>query len=337
MELGIKGHKTRGDEVVKILEMLGGKNCCYRLTGYNDKYFYYISYEYKYICNSYIGPDEIKGYKIFSLEDFLEKFPYKIGDKVEVLITENSLKVDCSGGRSHIEVAEIKSMIWNSGRCEIAYRLKDITGEFYKDDIKGKVNDDEEPQIDPSIDYHKVVENELYEDIEKRKIEITMDTLFRAGIALEHLKECGCELPDGYHFTDENGNVIDTTKIRLVKNTPSYPKTYKECCELLGCKSIIGFAGLDDEEENLYGKFIALKRCRDAYWKIAGEELGLDKPWEPVWDESEDLYTIHTFNGEIKLSGTAHRNAILVFPIEEMREAFYENFKDLIVLCKELL
>ena len=42
MELGIKGHTTRGDEVIKLLEMLGGKNCCYRLNGYNDKCFYYI-------------------------------------------------------------------------------------------------------------------------------------------------------------------------------------------------------------------------------------------------------------------------------------------------------
>ena len=30
-------------------------------------------------------------------------------------------------------------------------------------------------------------------------------------------------------------------------------------------------------------------------------------------------------------------NKILAFPTEEMRDAFYENFKDLIEQCKELL
>ena len=28
-----------------------------------------------------------------------------------------------------------------------------------------------------------------------------------------------------------------------------------------------------------------LKICRDAYWKIAGEQMGLGKPWEPDWKE----------------------------------------------------
>ena len=130
---------------------------------------------------------------------------------------------------------------------------------------------------------------------------------------------------------------IKDGKYYAVRKKLTYPKTYMECCEVIGCMSFIGFTGLDDEEENLYGNFIVLKRCRDAYWKIAGEQMGLGKPWKPVWDESEDLYTIHTFNGEIRLSGTSHRNAILVFPTVEMRDVFYDNFRELIEQCKELL
>lgn len=52
---------------------------------------------------------------------------------------------------------------------------------------------------------------------------------------------------------------------------------------------------------------------------------------------NNEYFTIHTFNNEIVKSGTSHRNAILAFPTEEMRDAFYENFKDLIENCKELL
>ena len=135
MKLGIKGHPTRGKEVIKLLESLGGVNY-YILTGDNDNKFYYIRKKYKDIEISYIGPDEIKEYEIFSLEDFLEKFPYKVGDKVKVWIN-----YDYFGGCAELKDAEIKSMRWNSARSEIAYKMKDITKEIYKDDIKGKVDD----------------------------------------------------------------------------------------------------------------------------------------------------------------------------------------------------
>lgn len=332
MELGLKGHKTRAAEVIEILKMLGGNNR-YTTIGGDDNSFYYIGDKYKTIWNSYIGPDEIKGYEIFSLEEFLEKFPYKVGDKVNVWVNHEHF----SGPRAELEVAEIKSMRWNSARCEIAYRMKELTGEFYKSEIKGKVTDDEEQQIDPSIDYYKVVENELYEDIEKRKIEITMDTLFRAGITLEHLKECGCELPDGYHFTDENGNVIDTTKIRLVKNAPTYPKDYIECCDVIGIsRHEVEIDIPRPYQQNMFNLF-KLLICRDAYWKIAGEELGLNKPWEPDFSDDSPKYNIFKYENKITLSDNNWSNRILVFPTLEMRNAFYENFKDLIEQCKELL
>jgi hypothetical protein len=131
MELGIKGNETHGDEIIKILEMLGGKNRHEMRGSIYNNYFYYIDGEYKDISYSYIGPDEINGYKIFSLDEFLEKFPYKVGDKVEVWVFEDYI------GNIELVTSEIKSMRWNSARCEVAYRMKDQTGEFYKSDIKG--------------------------------------------------------------------------------------------------------------------------------------------------------------------------------------------------------
>ena len=111
-----------------------------------------------------------------------------------------------------------------------------------------------------------------------------------------------------------------------------------ECCELLGYGGIISFAGLDDEEENLYGKFIVLKRCRDAYWKIAGEGMGLNEPWKPDWKNLNQLkYCIMVDVGEFIAVAKMRSQKFLNFPTEEMRDAFYENFKDLIEQCKELL
>lgn len=76
-KLAIKGHATRGEEVIKILEMLGGKNE-YRFNGKN------VECRYCKI-NGVIHNTASVGFnnfKLFTLEEFLEKYPYKIGDKV---------------------------------------------------------------------------------------------------------------------------------------------------------------------------------------------------------------------------------------------------------------
>lgn len=158
-------------------------------------------------------------------------------------------------------------------------------------------------------------------------------------------------LPDGYIFKDENGNVINATKIVLEKKKKEYPKTYEECCKVLGCKADdfftdfsynngdVEISDYEDKIDDLLQNFRKLRYCRDAYWKIAGEEMGLGKPWEPVYKSLEDnhYFTICTFNGKIECSATAHRNAILMFPTQEMRDAFKENFDPDIEFCKELL
>ena len=40
-------------------------------------------------------------------------------------------------------------------------------------------------------------------------------------------------LPEGYIFKDENGNVINATKIVLEKKKKEYPKTYEECNRIM--------------------------------------------------------------------------------------------------------
>jgi hypothetical protein len=76
--------------------------------------------------------------------------------------------------------------------------------------------------------------------------------------------------------------------------------------------------------------------CKSAYWKIAGEEMGLGNPWEPDWGKSA-CYTICCNTNRIVFGIDKFRNAVLAFPTKEMRDAFYENFKELIEQCKVLL
>ena len=152
-------------------------------------------------------------------------------------------------------------------------------------------------------------------------------------------------LPDGYIFKDENGNIINTTKIVLEKKKKEYPKTYEECCKILGVNSdnfltitnyYDGEVETTDYERGLLNNIAALWYlliCRDAYWKIA------DGWKEKRKDELTRHVIYSTLSGEVIKCTTINSTAnyLLDFPTAEMRDAFYENFKVLIERCKELL
>ena len=150
------------------------------------------------------------------------------------------------------------------------------------------------------------------------------------------------ELPEGYQFVDENGNVINATKIVLEKKKKSYPKTYEECCYVLGFENTEMVFEADYRDINppkeqwkrlgLMNQLNKLIICRDAYCKIAGD-------WKLSIDERfYYLYYNRQIDGIKKdYADDLQGNIILAFPTAEMRDEFYENFKDLINECKELL
>lgn len=120
---------------------------------------------------------------------------------------------------------------------------------------------------------------------------------------------------------------------------PKYPTTYEECAEI-----IVELTGSDCNPKgcmgHMYVQLTALQKlliCRDAYWKIAGEEMGLGKPWEPDWNHDTTKYVIYPYQYLYSIDKENYRNTILAFPTEEMRDAFYEKFKELINEVKELL
>ena len=129
----------------------------------------------------------------------------------------------------------------------------------------------------------------------------------------------------------------DGDKLVLTRIKPQYPKTYEECVRALQLTNFelpteIGYKGI------LLHRFQQLLICRDAYWKIASKQIGLDKPWKPDW---KSFYSMkHCIGTDKVIVGRCNRttgNKILAFPTEEMRDAFYDNFKELIEQCKELL
>lgn len=121
---------------------------------------------------------------------------------------------------------------------------------------------------------------------------------------------------------------VKDEKLIIKEKKPKYPKTYKECCERVNACPTVDIS-YDSNEDMLYNDevdltLLALRKlfiCRNAYWKIAGEEMGLDKPWKPNEDSMIAQYGIRP----------------LLFPSKEIYNMFYDNFKDLIKECKELL
>ena len=143
------------------------------------------------------------------------------------------------------------------------------------------------------------------------------------------------DIPNGYEFFSIN----DDNKVVLAKKQSQYPKDYRECCDVLGFRLGDNIDNLEGYKSNLLEQLQILLICRDAYWKIAGKEMGLDKPWKPDFTNIDNCYlAIKTCKGEISLIPTLYiEDCILVFPTEEMRDAFYDNFKKLINETKELL
>lgn len=149
-------------------------------------------------------------------------------------------------------------------------------------------------------------------------------------------------------FLEQLGNMSAPQALQAISDLydelhkPKYPTTYEECCEMLNTinsgNSCIALSYLGRPIFSL-AKLIIM---RDAYWKIAGEQMGLDKPWEPDYDSGVNKYGIICMNGVVQKSNPTtnwerHLNKVLDFPTEKMRDAFYDNFKELIENCKELI
>ena len=451
-KFAIKGHTTRGKEVIELLEMLGGINV-HKHMGINDKTFYYINDTNGIYCDKTLWNNN--RYTIFTLEEFLEKYPFKVSDIVRIPEYESEVRIDkmyWDGYEIQYEVFtdEVETYSaeelnqWNESKTktnntqESLLKKNSITISSLcyedKEEIKCKVDDNSNKQSEcKKCGLHFGLVQCFYKDcphntpksyavglmddkVNESEVnkEIVMNEnkpLFKTGDVVK-LKGCPDKnlfwivmdvIKDGYifnngkkysfddqhHFEKSNREVInlqpdkiaylsinnekyadqieidlgdnyeykfEMNKLYIVKKKPTYPKTYEECCDVLSmCYATLynlryhtyehGYYEFTTSDKlcslqdklNILGKLII---CRNAYWEIAGEELGLDKPWEPDFTNNDEVrYGIYTIANKVEkdFCGVGDVNTILTFPTEEMRDVFYDNFKNLIEQCKELL
>lgn len=263
--LAIEGHVIRGKEVIEILEMLGGtnrENC----WGVFDTRLYLIN-AFGYIEDRSLRDNS--NYQIYTLEEFLEKFPYKVGDRVII--------------EKYGQIFEILSARWCDERNIVIYQTSN--GWYYANELQP-----------------------YKEETMKEIIKI--------------------DIPKGYEFA---GVDDDNQQVVFEKIGYQYPKTYEECRKILGCKADDFFTNFgcngceveisdyEDKIDDLVQNFRKLRYARDAYWKIAG--------WNPK--VKSDVFYMNTLPSYLR--------DLFPMPTEEMVNAFYENFKDKLEICKELL
>lgn len=360
MTLAIKGHATRGDIVIKTLEMLGGKNSNH-CTGFYINRIYFIN------KNGYIeSTDDIKlrlHYSSYSLNEFKRRYPYVINDVVS--------------RKCHPTIKfQISQMKWDDVEECVIYVLNNQLTARVGDLQPYQENITKEDKGNVSDGYHTF--NELYEfrllynasmfnelakqgfyDVHKSKLH--SDGEYPFGDSNWFIVMA--ELPTGqisnhYEMKDwdlfqipekEKANAWDGHTSQDVVNRirkfltpkPIYPKTFEECCYILDIDFIDNdVKGYKDEQLYNLQKLLI---CRDAYWKLYGTRMCSKRFWEPNYDDGEDgnyfstKFFIYCYRNELNRGSAEMTQYTLAFPTEEMRDDFFENFKDLIEQCKEFI
>ena len=269
---------------------------------------------YEECFNEHTTQDELKPYKETNMneDNYQETLETKVlGYKVDDIIFTN----DTGWIR-------ITNKLWDCYAEEHVYEgIGILNGHEYKDishhNVTGKM-ELESPNHCKTVNDARYV-NSITDDI--------MINQITNKVSVIKLKPDVCDDKIELQLGDYEIEVRDG-KTYAVKKKPVYPKTYEECKEMLPENEYYGFS--------IFMTLQNLIICRNAYWKIAGEQMGLSGSWKPNWsDTNEEVYGIQLSTDDTNM--IYHESASFTFPTEEILNEFCKNFKDLIEQCKELL
>ena len=148
--LAIRGHYQRGNEVIKILEMLGGENKD-NLRGYEMRYFYFICPYTNVIKFVFEENMLITQWETHNLDSFNKEYPYKTGDKLVI----NGK--DCSIVETYWNGFNIRYKVYNG------LYLMECSAERINELVSGKPMEQEVVNTDKS---NLQIFGEVYEGLE---------------------------------------------------------------------------------------------------------------------------------------------------------------------------
>ena len=297
-QIAIQGNKRKAQEIIKILESLGGTNK-FNLLGNRDEVYYFIS-EDGLIDYVYRDSNLIKHHNKFTIDEWLTKFPFKVGDGVRKYLNKEP--------RGYFTIATITKFdpysdkpycVFDSGGMEWCYssQLKLIKS----------TNDNME---------------------EKRNITITLEQAqqwYKTGGELKEIalqafteQEINNTLPESWeHFCKLFPNIGGEAYITINSNIQVAHETGKRDpvtdCNLLP----------SDDIAEQYITLMKLHQLRDSYRNHF--QLG----WAPNWTNDELKYCVQFSGATNKLTVVTYTRSprFLSFPNRELAELFLERFK----------
>lgn len=360
MRLAIKCHATRGKEVIQLLEMFGGRNSNHCAGQYINRIYFVNKNGYIESTDDAIFP---LCYVTYTLKGFKEKYPYNVGNMV---VHKSRLTIGLEVTRMQWDDAD-ECVIYTLSNQAIAKAddLQPYQEESIKED-KGNISDGYHT-FNELYEYRLLYNASMFNELAKQgfydvhKSKLHSDGEYPFGDSNWFIVMA--ELPTGqisnhYEMKDwdlfqipekEKANVWDGHTPQDVANRirkfltpkPTYPKTFEECCYILDIDFIENdVKGYKDEQLYNLQKLLI---CRDAYWKLYGTRMCSKRFWEPDYDDGEDgnyfstKFFIYCYRNKLNRGSAEMTQYTLAFPTEEIRDDFFENFKDLIEQCKEFL
>ena len=153
-------------------------------------------------------------------------------------------------------------------------------------------------------------------------------------------KQVKINIPEGYVIDEEN-STFELIKFKKVEK--ELPTSWKEL------KNVKGYYINLDNEIQKYEELTTVQ-AKDVFptKELAEAALALaqllqlreayNDGWQPDWKNNDQpKYTIHNAMEVIEKEVKYVWNTILAFPNKELRDKFFENFKDLLEVAKPLL
>ena len=161
------------------------------------------------------------------------------------------------------------------------------------------------------------------------------------------MKELKIEIPKGYEIDKEKSTF---EKIIFKKIKTELPKTWEEFCEQNPITNtefyINSCSGISNREDSLRNKvadktLLSTKEDAEAYIALIQLHRLRDvyrQGWVPDWNnEYQKKHVIEYRLNTFKIDVLYGAQCFLSFQSQEIAEAFFKNFKDLIEKAKELI
>lgn len=316
-KIAIKGHPTRGKDIIKILEALGGVNEM-NLNGSQPTVYYYLK-DRKYIrCKPYSVI--VNEYDCYTLEEYEQKFS-NIMEKIAIK------------GNSY-QSQKIIQILESLGGLNVRKYNGNDPGLYYY------IND--KHHIDCSTDLGLPKEYIIY-TLQEYKQNHTMETKRNIQIDLTTAKE----------WYKQGGDLRKVALQAFTENElQSLPKSWKEYCEINPylTKDKEFFLAPDGTITNIphhcYRRedfVLAMSSKKRAEQFVVLSKLlqirdYYNQGWTPNWvDSDEEKYAISTNRNELYTFTTWFTNYLFVFKTKELRDEFFTNFKMQLEKIKEFL